>query len=135
MEWTDYLIDNVYIKVGDVSADYWHTYGNRLCSTISKSVHEYSYMKRLMANTLYMAKKFSDTVRYIDDLLTLNNLKFEEEIVSIYPPELTLKRTTESDTNLDISITIYCGRYVTEVYDTKQLFQTRIICKHKILFN
>ena len=47
-----------------------------------------------------MAKRFSNTVRYIDDLLTLNNARFEEEISNIYPPELTLKRTTESDAKL-----------------------------------
>ena len=47
-----------------------------------------------------MAKHFSDTVRYIDDLLTLNNSNFEEEIPNIYPLELKLKRTSESDTNL-----------------------------------
>ena len=41
---------------------------------------------------------------------TLLNKKFEEEIVNIYPPELTLKRTTESDTTLsylDVLISIY----------------------------
>ena len=38
-----------------------------------------------------MAKRFCNTVRYIDDLLA--NKKFKEEIVNIhvYPPELTLK--------------------------------------------
>ena len=29
------------------------------------------------------AKRFSDTVRYIDDLLTLNNNSFEEEIINV----------------------------------------------------
>ena len=29
-----------------------------------------------------MAKRFCNTVRYIDDLLALNNKKFEEEIVT-----------------------------------------------------
>ena len=68
---------------------------------------------------LCMAKRFSDTVRYIDDLLTLNNSNFDEEIPNIYPPELTLKRTSESDTNLsylDISISICSSKYITEVY-------------------
>ena len=31
-----------------------------------------------------MAKWFSDTVRYLDDLLTLNNGNFEEEITNMY---------------------------------------------------
>ena len=49
-------------------------------------------MKRLMKDNLCMAKMFSDTVRYIDDLLALNNHRFEGEICVIYPSELTLKR-------------------------------------------
>ena len=48
-------------------------------------------MKNLMRDNLCMAKWFSDTVRHIDDLLTLNNSNFEEKIPNIYPPELTLK--------------------------------------------
>ena len=50
-------------------------------------------MKILMKKNLCVAKKFIDTIRYIDDLLTVNNSKFEKEICNIYPPELTLKRT------------------------------------------
>ena len=71
--------------------------------------YEYSYMKELMRDNLCIAKRFSDTVRYIDDFLTLNNNSFEEEIINIYPPELILKRTTESNSRisyLDISISI-----------------------------
>ena len=49
-----------------------------------------------------MAKRFSDTVRYIDDLLTLNNNNFEEEI----PPELTLSQIYTNLSYLDISISI-----------------------------
>ena len=48
-------------------------------------------MKNLMRDNLSMAKKFGNTVRYIDDLLTLNNNNFEEEIPNIYPSELTLR--------------------------------------------
>ena len=66
-------------------------------------------MWALMKSNLGMAKRFCNTIRNIDDLLVLNNKKFEEEIVNIYPPELTLKWTTESDTTLsylDVSISI-----------------------------
>ena len=79
-------------------------------------------MKNLMRDNLCMAKKFGNTVRYIDDLLTLNNNNFEEEIPNIYPSELTLKRTSEPDTKLsylDISISIFSSKYVTEVYDKR----------------
>ena len=58
--------------------------------------HEYSYMRSLLKTNLCLAKRFADTIRYIDDLLTLNNTKFNSEISNIYPPELTLKRINES---------------------------------------
>ena len=35
--------------------------------------YEYLCMENLMHDNLCMAKRFSDTVRYIDGLLTLNN--------------------------------------------------------------
>ena len=92
--------------------------------------YKYLYMKNLMRENLCMAKKFGNTVRYIDDLLTLNNSNFEEEIPNIYPPELTLKRTSESDTNLsylDISISIRNSKYATEVYDKRDAFNFDIL--------
>ena len=87
-------------------------------------------MKILMKKNLCVAKKFNDTIRYIDDLLTVNNSKFEKEICNIYPPELTLKRTSESERNvsyLDISISICGGKYVTEVYDKRDDFNFDIV--------
>ena len=80
----------------------------------------YSYTRSLLKTNLCLAKRFIDTVRYIDDLLTLNNNKFNSVMSNIYPPELILKRTTESDTKLsylDVSISICHGKFVTEVYD------------------
>ena len=47
--------------------------------------YEYLHMKNLMRDNLCMAKKFGNTVRYIDDLLTLNNNNFEEEIQQQHP--------------------------------------------------
>ena len=36
-------------------------------------------MKTLMKENLCVTKKFNDTVRHIDDLLTVNNNKFEKK--------------------------------------------------------
>ena len=77
-----------------------------------------------------MAKRFSKTVRYIDDLLTLNNPSFESYISNIYPPELILKKTTESSSMvsyLDVYITILEGKYVTSVYDKRDDFNFKIV--------
>ena len=42
----------------------------------------------------------NNTIRYIDDLLVLNNPSFEDAINYIYPTELQLKKTTENVTAL-----------------------------------
>ena len=63
-----------------------------------------------------LAKKFSNTMRYIDDLLTLNNTSFHSAIDDIY--ELKLKKTSESSmalSYLDIKIAIVNGKYCTAV--------------------
>ena len=85
MEWTEYLIDNVYIKVGNNV--YRQTIGTPTETDCAPQLanlflfhYEYLYMKNLMRDNLCMAKKFNNTVRYIDDLLT-NNGSFEEEIL------------------------------------------------------
>ena len=77
-----------------------------------------------------LAKKFGTTMRYIDDLLTLNNDMFHSAIVDIYPDELKLKKTTESSTTLsylDIKVGIVNGKYSTEVYDKRDDFNFNIV--------
>ena len=44
---------------------------------------EYTYMKEQLKSNMTKARRFSNTFRYIDDLLTLNNPSFENEIDSI----------------------------------------------------
>ena len=63
----------------------------------------------MLKHNKHKAKQFSNTVRYMDDLLTINNPSFLAETSNIYPHELILKKTTESSSlvsYLDIKITI-----------------------------
>ena len=88
-------------------------------------------MRSLLKTNLCLVKRFVDTVRYIDDLFTLNNTKFNSEMSNIYPPELTLKRTTESDSTLSylaVSISICRGKFVYLRFTTrKTLILTELI--------
>ena len=87
-------------------------------------------MKNLIKNNIILAKKFNNTMRYIDDLLTLNNTQFDATIQDIYPQELQLKKTTESGTALsylDVLITIDNGRYSTAVFDKRDIFTFNIV--------
>ena len=61
----------------------------------------YSYEAEFIQNTSKsgnkkLAKHFNLTFRYIDDVLSLNNSKFSDNIDLIYLVELEIKGTTDS---------------------------------------
>ena len=80
VELTEYLIDNVYVKAGNnvyrqnVSIPMETDCAPQLANQYL-FYHEYSYMKSLLKTNLSLAKRFADTVRYIDDLVTLLIMK------------------------------------------------------------
>ena len=93
-----------------------------------QSMHE--FMKPLIQTDLSVAAKFSNTCRYIDDLLTLNNPDFQACIGQIYPPELELKKTTESHDRcsyLDLNISVLNSKFCTDLYDKRDTFSFSIV--------
>ena len=135
IEMLDYLIDNIFIRVGNKV--FRQTIGIPMgtdCAPLLANLflfyYEYHYMKNLIRDNQCLAKSFNYTVRYIDDLLTFNNAKFETEITNIYPSELTLKRTTESATllsYLDMTVYINHDRFSTTLYDKRDSFNFDIV--------
>ena len=80
--------------------------------------YEFKFIKDTLRHNPSKARKFNFTVRYIDDLLTINNPGFDDDIASTYPKELQLKKTTEASNKLsylDIMIEIEHGRFRTDV--------------------
>ena len=66
--------------------------------------YEYKYVKDKLKTKPGEARLLRHTVRYIDDLITLNNPTYEQEIPNIYPTQLQLKKTTETPVKLWISV-------------------------------
>ena len=133
--YVEYLIDNIYVSIGN--RVYRQCVGIPMgtdCAPLLANLflffYEYSYMRDLIKTDLVLAKKINNTMRYIDDLLTLNNATFHSVIADIYPSELQLKKTTECGTQLsylDILITIENGKYSTAVYDKRDNFNFNIV--------
>ncbi len=76
------------------------------------------------------ARLLRHTVRYIEDLLTLNNLTFELEIPNLYPPQLQLKKSTETPVKLSylgICIEKKERKFKTSVYDKRDTFKFHIV--------
>ena len=92
--------------------------------------YEYKFMLNNLRQDGQLAKCFSNTFRYIDDLLTLSNPTFEQAIRDIYPSQLELKRTMETDSRLsylDIEMTIVDRKFTTAVLDKRDGFDFHIV--------
>ena len=93
--------------------------GHRLCPITGKFIsifYENKYMRNMIRTNLVLAK---NTMRYIDDLLTLNNPSFQTATTDIYPHELQLKITTECETKLSYLDILENGKYSTSLYDKR----------------
>ena len=77
-----------------------------------------------------IASQFNFTYRYIDDVLSINNPNFENYLGQMYPAELEIKDTTESNTSasyLDLLLSIECdGQLQTSLYDKRDDFSFHI---------
>jgi hypothetical protein len=77
----------------------------------------------LKKNEKKLARFFNLTFRYIDDVLSLNNSRFGDFVDRIYPIELEIKDTTDTDRSasyLDLSLEIDSeGRLRTKHYDKR----------------
>ena len=90
--YVEYLIDNIYVSIGN--RVYIQCVGIPMgtdCAPLLANLflffYEYSYMRDLIKTDLVLAKKFNNSMRYIDDLLTLNNATFHSVIADIYIPQ------------------------------------------------
>ena len=68
---------------------------------------------------------FNTTSRYLDDILNINNVYFDNMINQIYPSELQLNKANTSDTEaafLDLHLSISYDIVGTKVYDKRDNF-------------
>ena len=72
---------------------------------------------------------FNTTSRYLDDILNINNVYFDNMVIQIYPSELQLSKTNTSDTKaalLDLHLSISNDIVSTKVYDKRDDFDFEI---------
>ena len=84
------------------------------CGPLLADLFLYSYEAEFIQSLLSAGRKrltsqFNFTYRYIDYVLSINNPDFENYLGQMYPPELEIKDTTESNTStsyLDLLLSI-----------------------------
>ena len=72
---------------------------------------------------------FNTTSRYLDDILNIDNIYFDNMVNKIYPSELQLNKDNTSDTKaafLDLHLSIYNDIVSTKIYDIRHDFDFEI---------
>ena len=91
---------------------------------------ESKFLKELKKSDLQLARKFSNTFRFIDDLNAMNdNGLFEKYYKDIYPPELELKKEHGDDNAsfLDLDIALVDQQFNVKLFDKRDAFPFHIV--------
>ena len=73
---------------------------------------------------------FNTTSRYLDGILNINNVYFDNMVSQIYPSELQLNKANASDTGaafLDLHLSISNDINSTKIYDKRDEFDFEIV--------
>ena len=106
------------------------------CVTLLADLFLYSYENEFLDKLIEegkgkLARNFSLSYRYIDDLISFSNKRFNEFISDIYPKELTISETTEStsvSSYLDQLFTRDQNNSITtKLYDKRDVFGFHIV--------
>ena len=101
----EFLVDNMFVVFG--GKVFQQIVGIPMgthCAPLLADIFLYSYEAEFIQSLLSTGKKklasqFNFTYRYIDDVLSINNPDFENYLGQMYPTELEIKDTTESNTS------------------------------------
>ena len=103
------------------------------CAPLLADIFLYSYEAKFMLSLLSAGRKrlaSQFTYRYIEEVLSINNPDFENYFGQMYPLELEIKDTTESNTSasyLDLLLSIgRDGQLRTSLYDKRDDFNFHI---------
>ena len=133
----EFLIDNICVMLG--GPVFQQTVGIPMgtnCDPLLVDLFLYSYeadfiQGLLVKNEKKLARFFNLTFSYTDDVLSLNNSRLGDFVDRIYPIELEIKNTTDTDrpaSYIDIHLEIYSeGRVRTKLYDKQDDFNFPIV--------
>ena len=132
----EFLVDNIFvIFAGKVFKQIIGIPMGTTCAPLLADLFLYSYeaefiQSLLSAGRKRLASQFNFTYRYIDDVLSINKPDFGNYLGQMYPPELEIKDTTESNTSasfLDLLLSIGRGSQVrASLYDKRDNFNFHI---------
>ena len=132
----EFLIDNIFVFfAGKVFQQIIGIPMDTSYAPLLADIFLYSYEAEFIQSLLSTGRKplayqFNFTYRYIDDVLSINNPDFENYLGQMYPPQLEIKDTTESNTSascLDLLLSVgKDGQLHIYLYDNRDDFNFHI---------
>ena len=134
---TEFLVDNIYVRFGgqlfrQMVGIPMGTHCAPLLADLFLYSNENEFLDKLIKEgKRKLARKFSLSYRYTDDLISFNNKIFKEFISDIYPKELTVSEITDCTSvasYLDLLFTRYKSNNITtKLYDKRDTFRFHIV--------
>ena len=131
-----FLLDNIFIRFG--TKLYRQVVGIPMgtnCAPLVADLFLFCYERDFMMSLsddkqADFIDAFNTTSRYLDDILNINNVYFENMVSQIYPSELQLNKANASDTEaafLDLHLSISNDIVSTKIYDKRDDFDFEIV--------
>ena len=131
-----FLLDNIFIRFG--TKLYRQVVGIPMgtnCAPLVADLFLFCYERDFMMSLsddkqADVIDPFNTTSRYLDDILNINNVYFDNMVSQIYPSELQLNKANASDTEaafLDLHLSISNDIVSTKIYDKRDDFDFEIV--------
>ena len=131
-----FLLDNIFIRFG--TKLYRQVVGIPMgtnCAPLVADLFLFCYERDFMMSLsddkqADVIEAFNTTSRYLDDILNINNVYFDNMVSQIYPSELQLNKANASDTEapfLDLHFSISNDIVSTKIYDKRDDFDFEIV--------
>ena len=131
-----FLLDNIFIRFG--TKLYRQEFGIPMgtnCAPLVADLFLFCYERDFMISLsddkqADVIDAFNTTSRYLDDILNINNVYFDNIVSQIYPSELQLNKANTSDTEaafLDLHSSISNDIVSTKIYDKRDDFDFEIV--------
>ena len=132
----DFLLNNIFIRFG--TKLYRQVVGIPMgtnCAPLVADLFLFCYERDFMMSLsddkqADVIDAFNTTSRYLDDILNINNVYFDNMVSRIYPSELQLNKANASDTEaafLDLHLSISNDIVSTKIYDKRDDFDFEIV--------
>ena len=105
------------------------------CAPLVARLFWFCYEREFMMSLSYdeqadIIDAFNTTSRYLDDILNINNVYFDNMVSQFYPSELQLNKANTSDTEaafFDLHLSISNNIVSTTIYDKRDNFDFEIV--------